>query len=290
MNSVVLPVVVIPVFNAHEALATCLESLLKNLPAEARVLLADDASTDSRIPNLLLQFKQQAKFVVDIVRREKNIGFPANCNLAFEEAGEFDVLLLNSDTIFTRGCLQKIAECAATDEKIATITPWSNNAEICSYPKFCEKNPMPENLDLMAAAAALIEAEHSPDLPTAIGFCMWIRRAALKQCGSFDADTFGRGYGEENDFCRRVASLGWRNVMCVNAYVAHRGGASFGPLGLKPGGDNLKRLLVRWPDYHEHVARFIMEDPLKGLREQFSAHIRAIKSKVPKDDLFGAMD
>ena len=263
MNSVVLPVVVIPVFNAHEALATCLESLLKNLPAEARVLLADDASTDSRIPNLLLQFKQQAKFVVDIVRREKNIGFPANCNLAFEEAGECDVLLLNSDTIFTRGCLQKIAECAASDSKIATITPWSNNAEICSYPKFCEKNPLPENLDLMAAAAALIEANHSPDLPTAIGFCMWIRRAALKQCGSFDADTFGRGYG---------------------------GGASFGPLGLTPGGDNLKRLLVRWPDYHEHVARFIMEDPLKGLREQFSAHILAIKSKVPKDDLFGAMD
>ena len=71
MNSVVLPVVVIPVFNAHEALATCLESLLKNLPAEARVLLADDASTDVRIPDLLQQFKLQAKFVVDIVCREK---------------------------------------------------------------------------------------------------------------------------------------------------------------------------------------------------------------------------
>ncbi|MEO6171919.1 MAG: glycosyltransferase, partial [Arenimonas sp.] len=183
MKSPVLPVVVVPVFNAYDALTTCLESLLKTLPRQASVLLADDASTDARIPDLLLQFKEQAPFQVEIVRREKNIGFPSNCNLAFEEAGDHDVLLLNSDTIFTRGCLQRIAECAVSEPAIATITPWSNNAEICSYPKFCEKNPLPDNLELVAAAAALMKVDRAPDLPTAIGFCMWISRAALKQCG-----------------------------------------------------------------------------------------------------------
>jgi GT2 family glycosyltransferase len=290
MSNPSFPVIVVPVFNAYEALDVCLGSLLKTLPATAKVLLADDASTDPRIPDLLLQFKQRAKFDVDIARRETNLGFPANCNAAFGETGDSDVLLLNSDTIFTAGCLEKITQCAAKDRNIATITPWSNNAEICSFPQFCENNPLPDNLELMAEAAALIANEYLPELPTAMGFCMWIRRAALRQCGNFDAETFGRGYGEENDFCRRVAAMGWRNVMCVNAYVAHSGSASFGPIGLGPGGDNLQRLLVRWPDYHEQVARFILDDPLRELRQQFSANIVTIQNQGPQGDLFGAMN
>jgi len=289
MAAISFPVIVVPVFNAHDALDICLGSLLKTLPANARVLLADDASTDPRIPDLLLQFKRRASFDVTIARRDMNLGFPGNCNAAFRETGDSDVLLLNSDAIFTRACLEKITQCASTDTKIATITPWSNNAEICSFPKFCENNPLPDNLELMAEAAALISASEFPELPTAMGFCMWIRRAALRQCGNFDAETFGRGYGEENDFCRRVAAMGWRNVMCVNAYVAHSGSASFGPIGLGPGGDNLQRLLVRWPDYHEQVARFILDDPLRELRDRFSANILDIQNRGPQGDLFGAL-
>ncbi len=290
MSPSLLPVIIVPIFNAYEALDICLGSLLKTLPAQVKVLLADDASTDPRIPDLLIQFKQRAQFSVDIARRDSNLGFPANCNSAFKEAGDSDVLLLNSDTVFTHGCLEKIIQCANRDAKIATITPWSNNAEICSYPKFCENNLLPDNLELMAQAAALIATDHMPELPTAMGFCMWIRRAALRQCGNFDAETFGRGYGEENDFCRRVAAMGWRNVMCVNAYVAHSGAASFGPMGLGPGGDNLQSLLVRWPDYHEQVARFILDDPLRELREQFSANILDIQNRGPQGDLFSSMN
>jgi len=289
MSSVSLPIVVVPVFNAHEALDVCLGSLLKTLPSEASVLLADDASTDPRIPELLVQFRRRAKFEVRISTRLANLGFPANCNAAFLETGDSDVLLLNSDTVFTQGALEKIAQCAARDKKIATITPWSNNAEICSYPNFCENNPLPDNIELMAEAAAMITSDELPELPTAMGFCMWIRRAALKQCGDFDAATFGRGYGEENDFCRRVAAMGWRNVMCVNAYVGHSGSASFAPIGIGPGGDNLQRLLVRWPDYHEQVARFILDDPLRALRERFSGNILDIQHQGPQGDLFGAM-
>lgn len=289
MSAQVMPQIIVPVFNAYDALDVCLGSLLKTLPVQASVLIADDASTDPRIPDLLVQFEQRAKFQVNVFRRAENLGFPANCNAAFKEAGDSDVILLNSDTIFTHGCVEKIVQCANRDSKIATITPWSNNAEICSYPNFCENNPVPDNIELMAEAAALITCDELPDLPTAMGFCMWIRRAALKQCGDFDAATFGRGYGEENDFCRRVAAMGWRNVMCVNAYVGHSGSASFGPLGIAPGGDNLQRLLVRWPDYHEQVARFILDDPLLALRERFSGNILDIQNQGPQGDLFGAM-
>jgi len=216
-----------------------------------------------------------------------NRGSPPTGNTQLAEAGRADVRLLSSDAIATTGWLQQIARCAASDPRIATITPWSNNAEICSFPRFVEANPLPEDPDRLALAAASQPSLDYPELPTAVGFCMFVRRAALDQVGAFDVDTFGRGYGEENDFSLRVAAMGWRNVLCDGAYVAHAGNASFGPLGQGPGGENLRRLLARWPDYNERVARFILADPLRPLRERLAGHLAELDRSGPQRDLFG---
>jgi GT2 family glycosyltransferase len=282
-----LPTVVVPVYNALDDLDACLASLERTLPAGSAVLLADDASTDPRIEPMARGWCERSPLAARYVRRERNLGFPANCNAAFAETGDADVVLLNSDTVATTGWLAQIARCAASDPRIATITPWSNNAEICSFPRFCEDNPVPEFPDAVAEAAAGLNPPEYPELPTAVGFCLFLRRAALAQLGGFDAATFGRGYGEENDFCLRAAAMGWRNVLCDTAYVVHRGGASFGPLGLAPNGDNLARLLARWPDYNERVARFIMADPLRPLRARLQDRIEALARSGPQRDLFG---
>jgi len=250
------------------------------------VLLADDASPDPRIEPMARGWCERSPLAARYLRRVRNLGFPANCNTAFADAGDADVVLLNSDTVTTPGWLAQLLRCAASDARIATITPWSNNAEICSWPRFCEDNPAPEFPDAIAEAAAGLDPEY-PELPTAVGFCMYVRRAALRQLGGFDAETFGRGYGEENDFCLRAAAMGWRNVLCDTAYVVHHGGASFEPLALAPGGDNLARLLARWPDYNERVARFIMSDPLAARRIALEQRLQSLDSAGPQRDLFG---
>ena len=113
-----------------------------------------------------------------------------------------------------------------------------------------------------------------PDLPTAVGFCMAISRKAIDQVGLFDVELFGKGYGEENDFSMRVAALGMRNVLCDDVYVAHVGGCSFGPTGLKPGEESMGRLLSRHPGYLELVQEFIAADPLAERRNTL---IRALQ-------------
>lgn len=283
----VLPTVVVPVYNALEPLDACLASLDRTLPAGARVLVADDASTDPRVAPLLASWLARTPLQAQVVTRAANLGFPANCNAAFDETGDADVVLLNSDAVATTGWLQQLARCAASDARIASISPWSNNAEICSFPRFCEDNPAPEHPDAVAEAAASMGAPEYPELPTTVGFCLYLRRAALRQLGGFDACTFGSGYGEENDWCLRAAAMGWRNVLCDSAYVLHRGGASFGPLGLAPNGQNLERLLARWPDYNERVARFIMADPLAPLRQRLAERLQALAAAGPQRDLFG---
>lgn len=283
----VLPTVIVPVFNALDALDACLAALTRTLPAQAVVLIADDASTDPNIEPLARQWCDRSTFDARYVRRPYNLGFPANCNAAFAETGDADVVLLNSDAVATTGWLQQIVRCADSDPRIATITPWSNNAEICSFPRFVEANPMPDDPDRIARAAADQATLDYPELPTAVGFCMYLRRAALRQVGDFDAGTFGSGYGEENDLSLRAAAMGWRNVLCDGAYVAHAGNASFGPLGQAGGGENLRRLLARWPDYNERVARFILADPLRPLRERLTDSLAALDRSGPQRDLFG---
>lgn len=282
-----LPTVIVPVFNAVAALDACLASLSRTLPTNAVVMIADDASTDPAVETLARLWCDRSTFAASYVRRPANLGFPANCNAAFAEAGRADVVLLNSDTVTTTGWLQQLARCAASDARIATITPWSNNAEICSFPRFVEANPLPDDPDRIALAAASQAKLEYPELPTAVGFCMYLRRQALDQVGDFDVDTFGPGYGEENDLSLRFAAMGWRNVLCDGAYVAHVGKASFGPLGQGPGGENLRRLLARWPDYNERVARFILADPLRPLRERLAGQLADLDRSGPQRDLFG---
>ncbi|MDP1696671.1 MAG: glycosyltransferase [Xanthomonadaceae bacterium] len=282
-----LPTVIVPVFNAYRALDACLASLERTLPARSPVYVADDASTDPRVADVLNAWQQRSALAITRVHRAANLGFPGNVNAALAATAPADVVILNSDTITTTGWLQRIAACAASDRHIATIAPWSNNAEIASFPRFCENNPAPDDADTLAKAAASAGTPEYPELPTTMGFCMYLRRAALNACGAFDAATFGRGYGEENDLSRRLAAHGWRNVLCDDAYVVHIGNASFGPLELGPGGDNLQRLVARWPDYNERIARFILSDPLAPLRARLQRRLDALARPRDQGDLFG---
>jgi GT2 family glycosyltransferase len=265
------PEVIVPIHDGVAALAGCLASLRRTLPPDSSLQLVDDASPDPRVAELLRAFAAAAPCEIAVHSQAKNLGFVGTVNAAMARA-QGDVVLLNSDTVTTPGWLHRLAACVAAVDRLATATPWSNNAEICSFPQFCRANPVPADADAIAAAAARLLPEY-PELPTAVGFCMLIRRAALDAIGDFDAETFGRGYGEENDFCRRAAAHGWRNVLCDDAYVAHVGGQSFAPLGLAPGGENLDRLVARYPRYNAEVADFIARDPLAPRRAALAARM-----------------
>jgi GT2 family glycosyltransferase len=262
-----LPTVIVPVFNAFELLEACLDSIARTVPADTRVLVIDDASSDRRVKPLLQTWVDQAKPYRQLVLQAENRGFVATANHGMRLAGG-DVVLLNSDTEVTTGWLQNLAACLDSDASIATATPWSNNGEIVSIPGFCQANPVPEDADAVAAGIKSCAHPLYPDMPTAVGFCMAISKRAIDRIGLFDEAAFGRGYGEENDFCQRAGQAGMRNVLCDDTYVVHHGGASFGPLGLKPNETSMQRLLAKHPGYLDEVMKFIEADPLAARRRQ----------------------
>lgn len=261
--------IVVPVFNAIDDLRACIDSVRAHTPKGTyRLILIDDASSDERVAAFFGELAELDDPDLELLRNHQNLGFVATTNRGMALFADLDVLLLNSDTLVTSSWLDRMQRCAASDRRIGTITPFSNNAEICSFPLFCRDNPLSDlpPLDRIAAAFAARKPIY-PDIPTAVGFCMYIRRSLLSAIGNFDAETFGKGYGEENDFCMRAAAAGFRNVLCDDAFVAHTGGRSFNEQKRALMQENGRRLLARYPHYAELVQQFIAVDPLREIRE-----------------------
>ena len=264
--------IVIPIYGAAEAVKGLLESLRRVGTSGQSIIAIDDGSLCPAVDSVLQHYAVADG--IRWIRERENRGFVETANLGMALCDD-DVLLLNSDTIVTPGWLKKMEVCLASDDTIGTVTPWSNNAEICSLPHFVQSHPPPSDPDAVARIIASAGSPEYPSLPTAVGFCMLIRRVLIDEIGGFDAATFGHGYGEENDFCMRAINAGYRNVLCDDAYVVHRGGESFSALNIKPGPDTMQRLLAKHPEYQEMVTKFIAEDPCRQRREDLCGKIAA---------------
>lgn len=219
--------IIIPIYNAYNDLVLCMRSIRKYTDLTLdRVILINDCSTDTKITPFL---ETQEEEHVVVVQNEKNQGFSGNVNLGMQMSADRDVILLNSDTVVTKGWVDKIVACAYSAEEIGTVTPLSNSATLCSVPIMCQDNPVPDNVTI-DEYAELIERcsfKKYPRITVAVGFCMFIKRKVIEEVGLFDAETFQRGYGEENDFCNRAGLLGYSHVMCDDTFVYHKGTVSF---------------------------------------------------------------
>ncbi len=184
-----------------------------------------------------------------------------------------DVVLLNSDVRVFGDWLDRLLAALRT----ATATPLSSAATILSYPATLCENRLPADLDI-AQWDRLCAATDFPlvEIPTGVGFCMAVRRACLDQVGAFDQERFGRGYGEDNDFCLRAAAAGWRHVAATSLFVWHRGGTSFGEERDALVEAAQATIETLHPDYAAAVERFIRGDPLRPARRALDvARIRA---------------
>jgi hypothetical protein len=197
--------------------------------------------------------------------------------------GDRDVVLLNSDTQVFDGWLDRLMTALRSTPRTGTATPISNAATILSYPVTLKDNTQLPGLDFAVLDRLCAGLGQPPvELPTGVGFCMAMRRACLNEVGVFDAERFGRGYGEENDFCLRASAADWRHVAATDLFVWHRGGGSFGAEREALIAAAQATLGELHPGYGELVRDFIRRDPLQSVRAALdAARVRADpRSKV----------
>jgi len=263
--------VVVPIYNAYTAVKNCLATLEKNQHQAENIILINDASTDKNIDELIKKYSKMNKW--KLINHEKNQGFVMTANEGLK-LSENNTILLNSDTIVSKNWLLAFKQAIMDNEKLATATAWSNNAEICSFPKFLTNNQPLKNPDILSELLYKCYRPQYPVIPTAVGFCMLITKLAKQKVGYFDEKHFGHGYGEENDYSLRVENAGLINILCDNAYVIHIGNESFADMGLQPNEDTMQRLLQKHPDYLMKIQQYINQDPLAKIRKNILSMVK----------------
>lgn len=149
-------VVILPVYKGlDETLCSVFHALKSRADDPYSLLVINDAGPDEKLNTKLQQLSELGLF--DYYVNENNLGFVKTVNYAIENLSHnLDVILLNSDAFVFNGWFERMIRHADQDESIATITPMSNNATICSYPYICQDNSAglevsPSQLDTLAS-------------------------------------------------------------------------------------------------------------------------------------------
>ena len=260
--------IIIPVYNGYQFLEPLFDSLEKHTTVPHRLIVVNDASPDERV-RPYLKTRLQKHPTALFIDHEENRGFVKSVNEARTHAKDHFVIL-NTDTELPAFWLERLMYPIVHMEKIASTTPFTNAGEIASFPEFLVDNAIFENLqvDELDKVFRDVNAETFYEaVPTGVGFCMGVNFALTEEIGFFEEEAFGKGYGEENDWCQRAIAHGYTNLIVPNLFVYHKHGGSFSAEEkAKLMQHNAIKLLERHPNYDRDIQAYIQRDPHKHLR------------------------
>jgi len=220
--------VVILNYNGRSFLEEFLPSVIK-FSSDARIVVADNASTDDSIQVLLTRFSPR----VELIEIDRNRGFCGGYNYALSHIDAEYFILLNSDIEVTQGWIEPIIRLLKSDSSIAAVQP-----KILSYHeknKFEYAGAAGGYIDLMGYpfCRGRIFSQLEEDLGQyndcrqvfwASGACLFIRSAAFKKVSGFDEDFFA--HMEEIDLCWRLHQEGYNIYFNGESSVYHVGGGT----------------------------------------------------------------
>jgi GT2 family glycosyltransferase len=261
--------IIIPVYNGLDLVRNCIQSILADTcSTPSELIVIDDASPDPAVWRYLE--KQATAGRITLLRNEENLGFTGTVNRGMRLHPDRDVLLLNSDTIVYRDWLDRLRLAAYSDSSVASSNPMTGagGSHVSYYPYAApiESHRIEVSDEEIDAIAAECNVGVYAYAHAIVGFCMFIKRAALDDVGYFDIENFPVGYGEETDFCFRAYKLGWRHIVTGDTFVTHLEGKSFGEKKQRLMEDMFGRFQRLHPEAVERDRNFVAADPVRPLR------------------------
>ncbi|WP_312931173.1 glycosyltransferase family 2 protein [Pseudomonas sp.] len=261
--------VLIPVYNGIDETLACINSAIETRRLNRtshRLVVIEDATPLPALRKALRVLAGKSK--ITLVQNSTNLGFIRSMNRAMAMSLDRDVIWLNADTRVHGDWIDRLRQVAYSDPHAASVTPFTNNGELMSFPQSRVSHSMP-SADQHAELDTLAKLNPEPpvELETGCGFCLYIKREAIDQVGYLDEVELSRGYGEETDWCLRARSFGWKNLGAPNVFVAHQGGVSFGEEKNLRVAYNNAILRQRYPDAEARYEAFCRRDPIKPARQ-----------------------
>jgi GT2 family glycosyltransferase len=215
--------IIVVTFNNLKLNRLCLESIYARTEwPDFEVIVIDNDSTDGT-PEYLREAETSFPNL-RVILNDSNLGFAAANNIGLDQATGDYLVLLNNDTVVTRGWISALIRHLNFDQTIGLIGPVTNTvgneAKVeVGYSK----------LEDMPAWAADFVRQHDGQvflIPMLAMFCVAMRREVFETVGSLD-EQFGIGMFEDDDYAHRIKLEGLQVVCAADSFVHHFGQAAF---------------------------------------------------------------
>lgn len=227
--------VIVVSYNTKDLLEQTIESVVKTTSnINYEIIVSDNDSTDGS-PEMV-----KAKFPkVRLIENKANWGFSKGNNIAIKKAKGRYILLLNSDTVVKKDCLEKSLRYMDGHKDVGVLgckvvlpsgeldhackrgfpTPEASLYYMLGFHKFFPRNPK-----YGAYLASHIRDDQVAEVDALMGAFMMLPREVIGQVGMLDENFFM--YGEDLDWCYRIKAAGYKVIYYPKAEIIHYKGSS----------------------------------------------------------------
>lgn len=206
-------------FNQINYTLECIQSVKDYTKVDYEIIVVDNNSSDNTVEKL-------SKYPdIKLIQNKENLGFPNAVNIGIRAAAGKHILILNNDTVVTKGWLDRLIDVADSDEKIGIAGPISNIVSGVQV----DKNAKYQSIEEMYKYAEKVSKENKGQVqqfPRVAFLCTLIKREVIDKIGGLD-ERFSPGNFEDDDFCLRAQLAGYKTVIVKDVFIHHYGSKSF---------------------------------------------------------------
>lgn len=216
--------IVVVSYNNADLTRQCIESIVaRTTYPNYEVIIVDNASQDETRDMLRSMQRQFPGLKLKLIINDQNRGFAAANNQGIAQAEGKYVVLLNNDTVVTNDWLEAMLRHLQNND-IGLVGPVTNS--VGNEAKIAVDYANIEQMHEFAARHTVENVGRHFDISVLAMFCVAMRREVFDEIGELD-EAFGIGMFEDDDYCRRIQSAGYRTVCAEDSFVHHYGQASF---------------------------------------------------------------
>lgn len=203
----------------------CIDSILsKTAYANYELIIVDNQSTDGTV-EYLKRLEEKKISNVKIVFNDNNDGFAGGNNHGIRESEGDYVLLLNNDTIVTRGWITSMVKHLEINKSLGMCNPVTNSIGNESMIKvdYVTKEAIDDFAYLYTAMHMNEEYKDVDRLPL---FATLIRKNMINEIGLLD-ESYRIGMFEDDDYTESALRAGYKITITEDAFIHHINNGSF---------------------------------------------------------------
>lgn len=216
--------VILLTYNQLNYTKECINSILeKTAYPNYEVIIIDNKSSDDT-PNYLREIDGKYD-QIKVILNDENYGFAKGNNIGIKASSGDYIILLNNDTVVTRGWLTGLTKHFIKNDKLGLLGPVTNS--ISNESKINVSYSDISDMEHFAYEYTTAHmGETYKEIDVLAMFCLTISRTAFDKIGYLE-ELYGIGMFEDDDYSYKARSLGYEIECAEDVFIHHYGNVSF---------------------------------------------------------------